>query len=174
MSREVEAQAESGYHLPFSLQQAPQASSGVKATFDVVMTRTQDLDQGRIVAEGTMVIFGPQGRRYANSELVEWAPNDEEQTKTVLFTAPAPGRIFNLTQIADEDGLVTDPESMPDPWLSLMDLHELSDHRVGMGAELDNLTGAIREDGRADRFLESDVGLYLEITASSSPQNVGR
>lgn len=179
---------QAAFYRTSSLQGDVPASSGQRSTALVKVARTQDLDEGRVVAAAAMVLEGPQGRLYSNVVETEWIPFDTQPEKQILFQSIADGFLFNLGHLADPDGLITagiydaDDSNNPNangPDTTKVSLRELSGLRtaiegsiVAAGDLADN--ARIKDSGRPERFRATDVGLYVRIDAASSSANVNR
>lgn len=188
LSEKIHRSAQATFILPSALQVDVPASSGVRATFDADVQRTRDLDQARVIGAGELQLSGPQGRRYENVSEVTWIPFDTAVTKTIEFQAIAPGYVFNLDHIADPDGLITagiyDPNDPANPNANGPDLAKVamvprSNDRTSTGASIIAAIGPdaraqIRDSGRPNVFLATDVGLYIKIESATNPDNVGR
>ena len=167
---------QASFYLPYPTQGGPPASSANVATFEVVLRRTRDLDQGRIIEIGALDMVADQGRTYTNAERVEWVPFDTEPVKAVTMIAEVPGYFPNLDHLGDPDtGLLENPQT-GEPATFLLDLAVQGGRESGEASIL-NIPGSLsqlQDSGRPDQFLATDVGLYVEIVASSVPANVGR
>ena len=176
----VNKTAQQAFYLPSSLQTAAPASSGARATFTAVISRTVDRDQPRTVIAGRMEIDGPQGRRYRNVSEISWVPFDEEPDKEVEFEAVQIGAKYNLDHIADANGMLTKPQVTPEePWLERVNLRPLSGARTGVNGSIVRSASvgypsAVYDSGRPDRLSEADIGLYLRIDNAIQPNNQGR
>lgn len=174
-SRALEAQS-ALFFLPYPTRAGDPASSLVSATFDLVLRTTKDRDQGRIMEIGTLDMVGHQGRRYTNRSRVEWLPFDSVPEKTVPMISENPGWTGNLDHLADPDtGLLVEPDTQR-PSTRVLKLatqggRKNTDASIEIG---DGGLAKIRDSGKPDQFIASDVGLYVEIVASANAQNVGR
>ena len=186
LSEKIHRSAQATFFLQHANQVGQPASSAVRSAFSVDLRRTADLDQGRIIGAGELLLDGPQGRQYENVDLVEWIPFDTELTKTVRMQAVAPGYIFNLDHLADSHGLITagvhDPEAAANlngPDAATISIRRQSADRTSINASIDAATSTSQrarlvDSGRPNRLLASDVGLYVRIENASNAFNIGR
>lgn len=156
------------YHLPSAYQTHPPASSASKATGSVTLTRTGKGDFTILALPGEMRIQGPGGRVYLNAEPVYWTPGDFS-SKSVLFECEVPGFIGNLDWLADEN------DELELELFSVVNQdRDRANHSGSVLATSASHTTAVRDSGRPSLFSHSDVGLYLSVTNSAHPENVGQ
>lgn len=187
LAKKIERSFQSAFYRPHALQTEVPASSGRKASSTIKIDRgTDDLSQPRVIGPGSMVLTGPQGRRYVNRDRVEWLPFDATTVRSVLFEAVAAGYCYNLDHLADPDGLITagvyDAAKGPNangPDLSKVEIAALSGARTSIGASIFEAIGTsdhsrIQDTGKPSVFRATDEGLYIRIDVATNLENVGR
>lgn len=160
--------------LTYPTQGEPPASSLNRATMTVNLTRTRDRDQGRIAEIGSIILFGPQGRTYINSEQAEWVPFDSSDDKPVEFVSENPGYVGNLEHLADANGLLTDQDGTPSTGIVGLVVQSGQSNDLASIVAVPGSNSQLADDGTPDVFSENMVGLYVEITAATTAANVGR
>jgi hypothetical protein len=165
---------QSTFYLTYPTQGDLPATSLRAATMNVVLQRTKNRDVSLIAEIATIVLFGPHGRTYVNAERVVWSPFDQSDQKTVEFISQNPGFVGNLDHLADDNGLITNPDGS-----AATDIVGLQSQGGTTNVYADiigNATGpsALVDQGKPDTFSEADVGLYVEILTATNPENVGR
>lgn len=174
LQAKVHRSQQASFFLPFPTQAGPPASSLNAATFEVVLRRTKDLEQGRIIEIGALEMAGDQGRRYVNAQRVEWYPYDPAPEKSVPMIAEVPGYFSNLDHLADPDtGDLVDHET-GGPATSVLDLVDQGGRQTD-GGSIFTVSGGLsqlRDSGAPDQLLASDVGLYVQFVSSTG--NTGR
>ena len=165
---------QSTFYLPYPTQGEPPASSLVSATMDVQLQRTKNRDVNLTAEIGTIILFGPGGRTYVNAERVVWSPFDSDDLKTVEFICQQPGFVGNLDFLADDNGLITNPDGTPAT--DIVGFQRQGGTTNVFADIIGNASGlsSMRDQGRPDTFSEADVGLYVEILAAANADNVGR
>lgn len=169
--------AQASFYLGHATQSDAPASSRVRATADVLVDRTRDVDHVRFMAVGKARFRGVGGRTYRNTNQLTWLPDDPTPSKTIEIEAEFSGFAGNLDHIADPSGKLTDQDGDPDT--AALDFASQSNNRTGtqggiLPVDADNTTGRIRDSGAGDRLQESDVGLYVRIDDHPDAANVGR
>lgn len=153
------------------------ASGPTRATMNVELRRTRDLDRGLLIGLGYATLEGPNQRQYVVSESVRWLPDDPAPLKTVTFTSTVIGDPGNAEWLGDEDGFIVDARTGR-PALNVTNFVNQSDQRGGTKATLTVPGGGalatITDEGRIPTFREGDVGLYLRIDYAANVANIGR
>lgn len=166
--------AQACYLLKYQTQADSPATSGRFAEFTATMRRTKDEFRGLLVANESMILVGPQGRRYKNVGEYEWTPF-ETGTKEILFRCEAIGEVGNLDHIADENGELTKQDGSVDT--DAVNFANQSHDRTSINASVISGGGAIfsriQDSGLPDQFTAADVGLYVKI-AIGNPNNINR
>lgn len=167
-AKRIYEQQQSCYFLPYPTQGEEPASSLRSATFELVLVRTKDRHEGRIIEIGALDMVGDQGRTYTNQERVEWLPYDTDQTKSILMISENPGAIGNMDHLAQPVTglLVNDQTGLPAT--EVLDL-AVQGQRTNIGASVVSVPGSlsqIKDSGIPDQFLLTDIGLYIEVVAS--------
>ena len=164
------------YLLPHSLQKAPPASFLRRARYRVELTRVGNTDLALHAQPGAILMSGPDGRLYVNSEAVDYARRDENPVREVIFGCIVPGEIGNLDFLINDD--INGPLGKPAGWISpeYVSLFDQSRGRTNRGASVINSEGtiAIKDSGKPAVFEAGDAGLYAEILFSAQDANIGR
>lgn len=168
--------SEAKFLLPHSLQKGPPASFARRARFSVEITRTGNLDIALRADPGRIILEGPSGRLYVNTEVVSYARRDDNAVREVVFASIIPGEDANLDFLINDD--LTMPKGKPAGWFppEYVALADQSRGRSNRDAAviLSEGTIAIKDSGKPAVFEIGDVGLYAEILYSATPANIGR
>ena len=155
------------------------ASGWAHAQGLVTVRRTTDLHQDRYVAAGSMVLDGPNARRYVNyaSQFFERL---DGASRDVLFVCEVPGTVGNLDAWGDGAGYLTNEGTGDAPNTPAVLAHaNLSADRSNTGATIvpaadPTVASVIKDSGFPDQFLPQHVNLYVEIVDSDQPGNIGK
>ena len=165
---------QSAFYLTYPTQGDLPASSLRSATMLVTIQRSKNRDVNLTAEIATIIMFGPHGRTYVNSERVVWAPFDQSDQKTIEFISQNPGYAGNLDHIADANGLITNPDgSAATEIVGLQTQGGTSNVFADIIGNASGLT-TMADQGKPDTFSEADVGLYVEILTATNVENVGR
>jgi len=168
--------SESKYLLPNSLQKGPPASFARRARYMVELTRTGNTDLALRAEPGRMIIEGPDGRIFVNTELVDYARRDDNAVREVIFASIVAGEAGNLDFLINDD--LNGPKGKPDGWIPVeyVALANQSRGRSNRGASsiVSEGTSAIKDSGKPAVFEAGDAGLYVEILDSAEANNIGR
>lgn len=165
---------QSSFYLTYPTQGDVPASSLRSATMLVDIQRTKNRDVNLTAEIATIILFGPQGRRYVNAEQVVWAPFEESDLKSIEFISQNPGYAGNLDHIADANGLITNPDgSAATDIVGLQPQGGTSNVFADIIANAGGLSSMV-DQGKPDTFSEADVGLYVEILTATNSANIGR
>lgn len=154
------------YHLPSAYQTHPPASSDRRASGSMTLSRNASLDRPILARPGELQVQGPGSRIYVNSESVYWAPGDGS-AKAFNIQCEVAGFVGNLDFLADDDGFLDE---------TLFSLVNQDRDRANVGGSIAASTDSVtrlRDSGSPSTFSPSDVGLYLQVTNSANPENVG-
>ncbi len=168
LARNGATSQQAAYFLPHANQLLAPASSGVRASGNVTLTRTGDLTYPIQIAPGEMRIVGSGQRVYVNVDSVAWSPDSPPETRMVVrFESEIRGYAGNLDHLADPSGNIS---------LDHLRIVDQSQGRSNDGATILAATsGAVIQDtGVPDVFTPDDVGLYARITIATNSANVGR
>lgn len=164
------------YLLPHSLQKGPPASFARLARFMVEITRTGNIDLALRADPGKIILEGPSGRIFVNTEVVDYARRDDNAIREVEFACIIPGESGNLDFLINDD--LTVPAGKPAGWFppEYVTLADQSRGRSNKGASaiLSEGTIAIKDSGKPAVFEAGDAGLYVEILFSADQDNIGR
>jgi hypothetical protein len=150
------------------------AGFSVRATMQITLERTENLDLLVIAEAGTITAEGPRGRVYRSADALAWFPFDPVGEQTIEFVCDLIGEYGNLDFLADADGNLTDPET-GGPMLEAVDLQPLSQGRAGIRGQLElGSPSKLVAQGLAPTFGPPDVGLYVRITYAGDTDNIGR
>ena len=168
--------SEAEFLLPHSLQKGTPAAFLRRARFKVQITRTGNTDLALFAQPGAIVMEGPDGRLYVNTELVDYARRDENPVREVIFGCIVPGEVGNLEFLINDDLNV--PLGKPEGWIppEYVALSNQSRGRSNRGASaiLSEGTIALKDTGKPAVFELGDAGLYVEILDSTDADNIGR
>lgn len=160
---------QANWFLSHALQTDLPASSAIKATSTVTLSRSRDLQFPVFMGTGEVVIQGPGGRQYSNVAPVEWLPFDAT-TQDVLFQCTVPGFVGNLEHLEHPVTLkVWDP--------TVFAFTNRSNDRTGTDGQLlksGTQHAQLQDTGVPDVVSETDVGLYVKIERASVASNQGR
>jgi len=165
---------QSAFYLPYPTQGDSESTSTRAATMLVTLRRTSNLDQTLVAEISTIVLFGPQGREYVNTERIVWSTFDPNATKTIEFISINPGFVGNLQFLADANGLLANPDGSPAT--DIVGLQPQSGAANTLASIVSNPGGqsSIVDNGTPDQFSEAHVGLYVEIVNAANAVNIGR
>ena len=168
--------SEAEFLLPHSLQKGTPAAFLRRARFKVQITRTGNTDLALFAQPGAIVMEGPDGRLYVNTEPVDYARRDENPVREVIFGCIVPGEVGNLEFLINDDLNV--PLGKPEGWIppEYVALSNQSRGRSNRGASaiLSEGTIALKDTGKPAVFELGDAGLYVEILDSTDVDNIGR
>ena len=168
--------SEAEFLLPHSLQKGTPAAFLRRARFKVQITRTGNTDLALFAQPGAIVMEGPDGRLYVNTEPVDYARRDENPVREVIFGCIVPGEVGNLEFLINDDLNV--PLGKPEGWIppEYVALSNQSRGRSNRGASaiLSEGTIALKDTGKPAVFELGDAGLYVEILDSTVVDNIGR
>lgn len=168
--------SEAEYLLPHSLQKGPPAAFLRRARYRVQITRTGNTDLAQFAQPGAIVMEGPDGRLYVNTEPVDYARRDENPVREVVFGCIVPGEVGNLDFLINDD--INVPLGKPEGWIppEYVALASQSRGRSNRGATalLSEGTIALKDTGKPAVFEIGDAGLYVEILDSADVNNIGR
>ena len=168
--------SEAEFLLPHSLQKGTPAAFLRRARFKVQITRTGNTDLALFAQPGAIVMEGPDGRLYVNTEPVDYARRDENPVREVIFGCIVPGEVGNLEFLINDDLNV--PLGKPEGWIppEYVALSNQSRGRSNRGASaiLSEGTIALKDTGKPAVFELGDAGLYVEILDSTDADNIGR
>lgn len=168
--------AESSYLLPHSLQSGVPAAFASAAELHLTLERTGSLDLACIVPPGRMIVLGPSGRMYTNSEAIEYARRDESAVREVTFVCTVKGEIGNLDFLCNDDVTVPAGETTGYFREEHVTLADQSRGRTGINASILVYEGAttIKDSGVPATFENTDADLYAEILYSTTPAIIGK
>lgn len=154
------------FYLPHALERDIPASSGIRATANVTLTRNNiDTQPALVILPGQLKLVGPSERIYRNVDSIVWNPFDVGE-RVVQFECEVAGFVGNLEFVANADGTVD---------LDLVEFQDQDRNRTATGGSI--VAGAsplLYDSGVPDVFDPADVGLYVEIISSSNPSNIGK
>lgn len=153
------------YFLPYATQRDLPASYGLRAVGTATLARVGHLDRW-VSAPGSLIQLDAFARTYVSTGPQVWWPQDTA-AREVQVACQVEGFVGNLTFAAEPDGTIG---------LDQIGLADQTRSRVGTGASLVDLIGSVglQDTGVPDTLAPEDVGLYVEITGSSTASNVGQ
>lgn len=176
LAKRINRSVEAMFFMPHATASDIPASSGRRASCSVSIDRTVALDEVRTVESGAMRLRGVGGRWYRNIGTVTWVQDDAQPTKTMTFECEFPGFAGNLDHIADDSGKLTTQAGEPDT--AALGFANQSEDRTGTAGQIAvSATGEnslIVDSGIGDRFVATDVGLYVRIEHHTDAANIGR